>query len=142
MTYAVKQDLIDRFGLVELVQLTDRTNVPQTTVDDTVVGRALADADQTIDGYLQSAGLQLPLAPVPALLVRLACDIARYFLHKDGPTDVVRKNYEDALKMLRDIANGTIQLQVAGQAPAVSGGAVQIDAPDRTFSRETLGDFA
>ena len=52
MTYALQQDLIDRFGESELIQLTDRTNVPPTDVDDVVVGRALADADGTIDGYI------------------------------------------------------------------------------------------
>ena len=33
MIYAQKSDLIDRFGLVELTQLTDRKNVPAETFE-------------------------------------------------------------------------------------------------------------
>src|SRR6185437_2202042 len=44
VTYCVLQDLIDRFGNELLVQLTDRSNIPATTIDETVVDRAIGDA--------------------------------------------------------------------------------------------------
>jgi phage gp36-like protein len=141
MTYAVKQDLVDRFGSEELVQLTDRTNLPASTIDDTVVAKALADADRTIDGYLAATDIALPLAQVPELVQTWACAIARYFLHANAPTETVRKNYEDALRALRDVAAGRIKLQVAG-APADTSDDVQISTPgDRIFTRDTLQGY-
>ncbi|KQQ85847.1 hypothetical protein ASF65_04740 [Aureimonas sp. Leaf324] len=87
MSYASLQDLIDRFGDRELIQLTDRTNRPASVIDQTVVGRALADADALIDGYVGKVHA-LPLAAVPPALVKTAADIARFYLHskpeKDG----------------------------------------------------------
>lgn len=141
MTYAVKQDLIDRFGSDELIQLTDRTNLPPTTINDTIVGKALSDADQTIDGYLGATDIALPLSNVPELVRTWACAIARYFLHAQAPTETVRLNYTDALKALRDVADGRIKLQVAG-VPSDSSADVQIVTPgDRIFTRETLEGF-
>lgn len=141
MTYAVQQDLVDRFGEQELIELTDRTNTPPSAVDATVVAKALGDADQLVDGYLAAAEIALPLSSVPDLVKAWACDIARYRLHAAAPTETVRKNYEDCLRQLRDVASGTIRLQVAGVEPAATGDTVQTEAPDRVFSRETLEDF-
>src|SRR5690348_4876229 len=103
MTYAVKQDLVDRFGALEITQLTDRTNVPPTTIDDTVVGRALADADGVINGYIGKV-YTLPLSAVPAVLVKVAADLARYFLHGEAADkdSVVTRNYNAAIAWLKD----------------------------------------
>lgn len=141
MPYASKQDLIDSFGAVELEQLTDRTTPPAGAIDDTVVDKALGDADQLIDGHLQAAGYALPLASVPGLVKQLAGTIARYLLHAAAPTETVRKNYEDALRMLRDIAAKKLHLNIAGVAPAQTGDDVQVSAPERIFTPETLKDF-
>lgn len=142
MIYAEQQDLIDRFGRDELVQLTDRLNVPPADIDDAVVTRAIADAGETIDGYLQAAGIALPLSPAPELVKRWACDVARYFLHAQAPTELVRKNYEDALRGLRDVVDGRIRLQVGGAEPGQAAADVQVSTPgDRIFTRDTLADF-
>ncbi len=141
MSYATQQDLIDRFGSAELIELTDRDGQAPDAIDATVVARALTDADETIDGYLQAASIKLPLSSVPALVKRWAIDIARYFLHAQAPTETVRRNYEDALKALRDVAAGKIRLQVEGVDAEPSSNAVQVDAPERTFTRETLTEF-
>ena len=45
MTYATQQDLVDRFGNEELVQLTDRSNLPPSEIDATAVTRALAEGN-------------------------------------------------------------------------------------------------
>lgn len=136
MTYATKQDLIDRFGQTELAQLTDRTN--GTTIDDTVVGKALADADAEIDGYLASR-YTLPLSPVPLTLVRLAGDIARYYLYEDRVTEQVKSRYDDAVKWLVNVSRGVVQLGVdsAGTPPAVAD-TVQFPASQKVFAREDL----
>lgn len=142
MGYATQQDMVDRFGREELMQLTDRIGQAPIEIDDAIVTARLADADETIDGYLQAAGLTLPLASVPALLTRWACDIARYFLHAQAATEQVRQNYDDAIKGLRDVVAGRIRLQVDGAEPERAGADVQVSTPtDRVFDRDTLADF-
>ena len=138
MTYATQANLITRFGEQEITELTDRTN---TGIDAAVVSKALADADAEINGYV-SAKHELPLNPVPAVLERLACEIARYYLYEDRVTEQVRRRYEDARKWLQGVANGTVSLGVdaSGDAPASSGGP-QSSAPERVFTRDSISDF-
>lgn len=142
MPYATQQDLIDRFGEAELIQLSDRAEPPAGAIDATVVGKALADADDAINGYL-AARYTVPVAPAPLILTRLACDVARYYLYEDQVTEAVRKRYEDAVAYLKDAASGKVTLGVdaLGEAPADPGGP-QVDAGDRTFSkgRQTTGE--
>ncbi|PWR17638.1 gp436 family protein [Zavarzinia aquatilis] len=138
MTYAVKQDLIDRFGELELIQLTDRASPVPTTVDDTVVGRALADADALCDSYLAKL-YSLPVASAPPALVKVAADIARFYLHGDAASDGIRTAFEDARKWLQDVARGLIGLSIEGAPLAQPGGGiVRVDGPERVMSRETL----
>jgi len=137
MTYATQADLEARFGLDELTQLTDRTNagVP----DAVVVARALADADAEIDGYLASR-YALPLATVPPVLARIACDIARYRLWEDRASEEVRRRYEDARRLLESIARGQVSLGL----PAVSAAPALAEVSlgnDRVMSRVGTGGY-
>lgn len=139
--YATQQDLIDRFGQEELVELTDRADPPAGVVDSTVVTRALDDTAALIDGYV-GVRYELPIAAVPALLTNLAADIARYKLYDEAPPEAVEKRHDDAIKTLRDIAAGKAKLDVAGAEPAGStSGAPQFEAPDRLFDRDTMKGF-
>lgn len=141
MTYATQQDLIDRFGAEELTQLTDRATPPAGAIDATVVARALADADEEINGYL-AARYQLPLATTPQVLVRLAADLARYALHDDRATEQVTRRRNDAVAFLRSISKGEVNLGLdPAQQPTPSIRGAESDAPDRLFTRETLSDF-
>ena len=135
MPYATQQDLVDRFGETEIEQLTDRAEPPAGAIDATVVGKALVDADDAINGYL-GARYTVPLASPPLILKRIACDVARYYLYEDRVTEAVRKRYEDAVAYLKDAASGKVTLGVdaLGAAPADPGGP-QIDAGDRTFTK-------
>ncbi|PTW61426.1 phage gp36-like protein [Breoghania corrubedonensis] len=144
MTYATQQDLIDRFGADELIQLTDRLSVPPAAIDADVVARALSDADALIDSYLRKR-YALPLDPAPPVLVKIASDLARYNLYddgadKDGP--VVRAQ-GSALAWLRDVSKGLIELDDGtGDAPAASGGGqVRASYPDRVFTRDSLRGY-
>ena len=144
MTYATQQDLVDRFGAEELIQLTDRDNVPATTIDETVVGKALIDADALIDSYVGKQ-YALPLATTPPILVRYAADIARFYLYgeradKDHP---VRSAFDLALAWLKDVSRGLVKLDdgTGSEASAEGGGQVRFDAPDRVMSRDSLGEF-
>lgn len=140
MTYAAKQDLIDRFGEKELRELTDRVNRPPTTIDDTILGRALADADALANSYLGKL-YSLPVSPAPEILVKICADVARYFLHgkavdKDGAVAIA---YRDALRWLGDVAKGTVALDAAGVPTAqAGGGAIRANPSGRVMRRDTL----
>ena len=94
-----RQDLIDRFGEDELVLLTDREG--RGVIDDEVLIRAIEDAEAETAAYIQAAGLVLPSPP--KVLVIKVCDIARYYLHDNGETQVVLDRYKQAIAWLRDV---------------------------------------
>ncbi len=139
MPYATQQDLIDRFGQAELIELSDRSR--SGAIDAAVVARALGDADAEIDGYLASK-YTLPLDPIPLPIARIACDMARYHLHDDRVTEQVRKRYEDAIRFLKAVVSGEVTLGVdaGGEAPAAVGGP-QVSSPEREFTRDTLASY-
>lgn len=138
--YCTVQDLIDRYGEDELIQLTDRADPPAGVVDAGVAEKAIADAGELIDAHL-AARYTLPLATVPELLRRLACQIARYLLHDDAAPEEVRERYKDAERLLRDIGAGRVRLQADGAEPTASAGIAKVAAPERVFTRDTLGDY-
>jgi len=131
MPYATSQDLIDRYGEPELIQLADRDGDGGWEV--AVVDRTLADTDAEIDAAL-AARYPLPLATVPALLVGLACDIARYRLHVDGVPDHVRDAAANARKILAALAAGTMTLGLPAASEPVPTGLARVSAADAVFS--------
>lgn len=139
MTYATQTDLVERFGATELAQLTDP--VAGTTINTTTVARALTDADAEIDARLAQR-YALPLASTPVVLVRVAADLARYFLWDARASEQVRNRYKDAIGLLNQIASGAVTLggvvQLATAAGAV---AVLASTPVRKFSDDLLGAF-
>jgi phage gp36-like protein len=137
MPYAARQDLIDRFGEQEIIQLTDKANPPAGVIDQAVLDSVSADADGVIDSYIASR-YTLPLAAAPKILVRYACDITRYFLYGDQPGEAQRRAYDDAIKFLRSVADGTVSLGLdsANQAVAPAAGAVSFNDSRRDFGGE------
>lgn len=75
MRYCTLQDMIDTYGEARLAELSDRVNMPATTIDASIVDRAIADAEAEINMYLAGRH-NLPLASVPVMLTRIACDLA------------------------------------------------------------------
>lgn len=115
MTYATKQDLIDRFSERELVLATDDAK-PAATIDDTKVARALTDTDALINSYI-AARYATPVTRVPSSLNDRACAIARYKLARDKASERITNDYNDAIKWLGQIATGTVTLADAVAAP-------------------------
>lgn len=155
MTYATATALLTRFDATEIAQRVDRglprlvtgqllaavaasANLDAYTTEEaaraavglTVVSRALQDADDTINSYL-SGRYTLPLAPVPAVLERVACELARYFLYDDQVTDVIKERYTANLKWLYEVAKGAVSLgadAASGVQPVSSAGAELVGA--------------
>ena len=141
MTYATLANLTDRFGEAMLVALTDRGAVASGLVDAAVIARALTDTDAMIDGYLATRYV-LPLSEVPPLLVDLALQISIYKLHINEPDAKISKDYDTALKMLRDIGTGAVRIQAAGIEPASSNAqGVQIVDRERPFTAANMTGF-
>jgi phage gp36-like protein len=133
----------------DLVQLTNE-DPTQTTVDVTSLTQMLNDASAEIDGYLESR-FALPLNDPPAMLNRLACDIAMYRLQTLRPLHDLadaRKRYEDAVALLIRVAKGEVTLGLSPDnlepqpaADAVltqAGGDPGGQLPNRVFSRGSL----
>lgn len=136
MPYCTQQNLVDRFNQLELIQLTDRANPPAGTINTTVLNQAIADADAEINSYL--TGYTLPLATVPANLVRIACDITRYYLYDDSMVEQVKTRYDSAIKYLTQVAKGTISLgpDTAGAVAAVTSNSAEFASSPAVFGRE------
>lgn len=134
MAYAIRTDLEAAYGAAEIAQR--ESMLPAGAVD-----RALADADAFIDGYA-SGRYAVPLSPVPANVLRLACAIARYNLLGDAATDRARADYEDAVAWLKDLAAGRVTLVSAtlSASPATGGRPVSI-TPARIFNAAGLADY-
>ncbi|MBF0546224.1 MAG: DUF1320 domain-containing protein [Candidatus Riflebacteria bacterium] len=138
MPYCVKQDMIDRFGTTELAELTANS----TTIDDTVLARAMSGAEAEINGYLL-AKYSLPLASPPDILKELNCDIARYKLYRKVPApERIKDTYDEAVKTLEKISKGVISLGItSAQTPVAPVGGPQIENTDRVFDRAGLSGW-
>ncbi|PIW30410.1 MAG: DUF1320 domain-containing protein [Rhodospirillales bacterium CG15_BIG_FIL_POST_REV_8_21_14_020_66_15] len=136
--YCTQADLDARFGADEILQLTDRD--ADGVADTGVLDVAIADAGTTIDTYIAKR-YDLPLAEIPAALVKVACDMVRYALHKEDPPDRVAASQKDAMTFLRDVAAGRAVLDVAGTEPVGAVDDVIVEGPDRVFSSDTMTGF-
>lgn len=141
MTYATQADMTERFGEAELIEVTDRDGTG--TIGVSVLDQALADADATIDSYLQAGGYTLPLASMPPALVRIACDIARYYLYDDATNEkapwVVR--HKNALAFLRAVREGKVALGAASITEGATTGTAEIQSGGRIFGRDQGNGF-
>lgn len=135
--YATQADLTERFGAAELAQLTDESAA--TSPDDTEVGKACDEASSLIDAYL-STRYTTPLDPVPTIVRKWACDIARAALWKDraDKDSAVKLNAADAMAQLRDVAKGIAGLPDATGVAATSTGGFASTTPCAGFDTTGL----
>ena len=137
--YASIQDCIDRRGEESLRELADDPHAHALAWSG--LEAALDDATDEIDAYV-GARHELPLDPVPRVLQRLCVEIGIYRRadSADRGTEEMRKRYEDAIRLLKDIQSGRASLGVADpDAPArAESPAVSIDSSPRVMTRESL----
>jgi len=143
MKYALVQDMIDRFGEAELIQLTDRAIPPTGSYVAEIIEENLNDAEAEINAYLANR-YALPLAEVPTILKRLTCDVARYHLHGSNLTEEVTQRYKDSVAFLKRISKGDASLginQDSGTSPTVENVPEYFGA-ERIFSNDSLRDYS
>ena len=111
MAYSTLEDIWAQLDATDLRQLTNDTD--SGIHDEAVMARAIADADEEIDGYLGSR-YALPLSAVPGVIRKYSVDIAIYNLHSrrgDAMPDIRRERYEHAVAFLGMVARGSISLE-------------------------------
>lgn len=107
------------------------------------IDTAIAEADSLIDGYV-GRRYQLPLALTPnavTTLSGLSRAITRYKLHtgriSDEKTDPIARDYQDALRTLREIGEGKFSLGIDDpQTQGTEPSEVLIDAGHKVFGRK------
>lgn len=139
MAYASLQNMVDRFGEEELASLAPHSN---ESFDADKVSLALSDAEAVIDGYIAKR-YSLPVPVIPPVVTGISCDIARYFLYTDDPQEIVKERYQSAIKVLKDIANGTISLPIdeGGSEPEQADEVIFVGGPERVFSQNSMKGF-
>ncbi len=134
MLYATPEGLVKRYGEQSIKTLATSTDSPK-------VAEALEDASQTIDSYL-AGRYTLPLKSVPAVLERHCCYIARYFLEKNRATEQARRDYDDSIRYLEKVANGTISLGISEDGETVEGDNVTIiESQGSVWARDRAKGF-
>jgi phage gp36-like protein len=131
--YATIEDMLDAFGLDEMIALTDRENAGE--VNEAVGLEALARASSEADSYL-SVRYLTPVALPDKALVDAVCQIARYRLTGGhaNETESVRERYDRAIDWLRRIARGEADLP-GMRDPAATAGDVLFSTGRRVFKR-------
>ena len=123
MAYATAEDLIARFGEVDVIRLSAPEGQLDQAVDYARVNLALDSATALIDSYVRRR-YATPLAPVPQEIADACCTLARYDLARGEQMVAERKA---TLEWLRMVADGTVFLDAAlaaATAPAIAGARV------------------
>ena len=133
--YCTVDEYLAMFQMAEATELSNLDDPLGTSVDAGLIGQTLTDASAEAEAYLRR--YQLPIAPVPQILRRSVADMARYYLSRYDPPEDVRKRYEDALRRLKMIADGSLDLglNVSG-AVVVEAGGPRVNARTPFFDTE------
>jgi len=138
--YATPQDMIDRFGIPEMLRLSRPEERDAEEVDEAVINNALEDAVATIDGYLRGR-YQLPIQTPPKDLIRATCHLARYDLADTGrsePSDHMVTARKEIMAWLSKLSKDEVRID----APAAGSTNSQVKTGGAKFSdrKATLTD--
>lgn len=103
--YATKADMVASFGSDELDSLLEG----DPAVQDASIDRAVLDASEEADSYITMVYTP-PFPNIPRPLTSAVCDIARFRLYKDRPTENVKYRYEQAIKWLLLVSTAKARL--------------------------------
>ncbi|MEL8055037.1 MAG: phage protein Gp36 family protein [Pseudomonadota bacterium] len=141
--YATRADMEALYGADDVALWATRSR--EDGPSETSIEGALNDSAGFIDTHLASR-YKLPLrAPAP-VLQRPCIDIAVYYLANTASraTEDIRQRYEDAVSLLKRLANGTatLGLDTDGDGAAESASRViSVSGPERQMTRETLREL-
>lgn len=115
--YATPQDMIDRFGLTEMLRLSRPEDRGAETVDETKINSAIEDASATIEGYLRGR-YQLPIQTPPKEIIRATCHLARHDLADTGqsnPSDHMITSRKEIMSWLKQISAGAVYIDAPAE---------------------------
>lgn len=135
--YASQADMEARFGTQKLVELTNPDNLDAITINSGVIDAALDHATALADSYALKR-YNVPLSPVPPAIADAVMVLAYHRLHGAMVPEDVKDMRKDAMAFLRDVSTGAARLDVAGAEPSSSTDGIQVDGPDRLFSRDSM----
>lgn len=144
--YCSQTDIENRISRLTLAQLTNDTANP-TSPDSEVVDAILTNVNATIDSYAGQV-YTVPFSPVPALIRRIAIDIACYEVMQRRPVNMDipkgwEAQYRNAMAQLEKISNLLLRLpDSATIASAESNMVVRgEDAIDFTDTDQLMSNF-
>lgn len=129
MAYATAEDLIARFGEVDVIRLSAPEGQLDQAVDYARVNLALDSATALIDSYVRRR-YATPLSPVPQEIRDACCTLARYDLargEQKTPSEQMMAERKETLAWLALIADGKAFLDAAlaaATAPGIAGARV------------------
>jgi len=142
MSYCDLDDIGAAIPEQDLIELTDDSGLQ--VVNETAVNRAIEAADELIDTSIRGR-YSLPLAVVPPLIKTLAVDIAVWRIYGRRRTlnmpEAVTLGYKEAVRLLTQIANGAMVLDLPTSPVTAAIGGPVVSAPERLFPRDTLRRF-
>lgn len=110
MSYITREDLIESFGQIEIDRLEFNITKSESAEDKAKASQTAAQsASNKVDSYL-GVRYDLPLPSTPDVLKTCVCDVARYLMYKDKPTEEVENRYKEALSYLKDLGAGRAKL--------------------------------
>lgn len=126
-TYLTVDDLVARLGGEEADQLLGTGLRGTRSVDRGRAAAELAHVDSVIEGYVR-ARYPRGFAAVPAVLAGIAYDLVRYRLRSQGGqssamAQTVKDRNDEAMKLLRDVADGRVSIDVEGDGNQPAPGA-------------------
>jgi phage gp36-like protein len=144
MAYTTTTDISSAIPEDVLRRLTDDNSLGET--DEEKLQTLIDEAAGEIDSYL--AGIyNLPLSPVPSILVKFNKDIAVYNAmgrYKNTVPETWVERYKAAIRFLERVADGKQKLNVQPEpeAPVVaSGSAAQVSTRTKEFSTTILDKY-
>lgn len=141
MAYCVQADILNQVDLRTLIQLTDDGGLGE--IDQAVLARAIADADATIDAFLQGR-YSVPLAATPDKIRQVSADVAIFnlFSRRDEATPESRRDrYQEAMRFLDQVAAGAVSLGADSPAATTTRNEPDISSQHRIFDRDKMSGF-
>lgn len=137
MSYCTLDDLRNIVPDNEMITITGGAGV----IDRGRAATAILSASTKVNTYLHPR-YSVPLEPVPEMIRDICADIAIYNLYsiryKNDLPNNIRNRYEDAMKILGQIAGGSVQLRVQEEPVIVTAGAFQVSKRSRIFGTDLL----
>jgi phage gp36-like protein len=141
MAYSTQPDLVEQLSEAELIQLSDDAGIG--IINAAVVIRAIADADEEINGYIGSR-MAVPLTTVPGIIRKMSVEIAIYNLYarrQDSVPETRKDRYRNAVAFLVKVGEGKLSLGASDPTGSPPEGSAAWSGADQVMVSEKLERF-